>query len=104
MDVQDRITQKLQGSLAPSHLEVENESHQHSVKPGSQTHFRVVVVSSAFEGKSPVARHQMVYAALADELAAGLHALAITSRTPSEWAASPQANVSPACMGRGKKP
>lgn len=104
MSVQERIAQKLEGSLAPAHLEVENESHQHSIKPGSETHFRVVVVSSAFEGKSPVARHQMIYAALADELEAGLHALAITSRTPAEWAASPQANVSPSCMGRGKKP
>lgn len=75
----------------------------HKVPPGSETHFKVVVVSSAFEGKSSVARHQLVYRALAEELrpkkdgGAGVHALAITSRTPEEWAASPRANESPLC-------
>lgn len=83
------------------HLEVENESHNHSVKPGSETHFRVVVVSPIFEGKSLVARHQLVYAALSEELRGGLHALAITSRTPAEWEKSPEGLVSPACMGKG---
>src|SRR5262245_58386314 len=98
MSVQAQIELKLRASLEPSVLEVENESHMHSVPPGSETHFRVVVVSKAFEGKSSVLRHQLVYRALSEELrskkdgGAGVHALAITSRTPEEWAAAPQAN------------
>ncbi len=95
------IETKLRSAFAPEHLEVENESHNHSVKPGSETHFRVVVVSPIFEGKSLVARHQLIYTALATEMKSGLHALAITSRTPEEWAKSPEALVSPACMGKG---
>jgi BolA protein len=99
MTREETITLRLTRALSPEHLVVENESHAHAVPKGSETHFRVVVVSRAFEGKSPVRRHQLVYAALEDELTAGLHALAITSRTPDEWAARPEANVSPLCHG-----
>lgn len=103
MQVQSRIQEKLTALLAPSHLEVQNESHMHSVPKGSETHFKVVVVSARFDGLSPVKRHQLVYGALAEELRAGVHALAITSRSPAEWAASPEANVSPACHGGSGK-
>lgn len=102
---QESVESKLRDKLAPHHLEVINESHMHSVAPGSETHFKVVVVSSLFEGMSPVKRHQLVYAALAEEMQkkpaqGGIHALAITSRTPSEWAASPESNVSPRCASK----
>ncbi len=98
---------KLRDKLLPSHLEVINESHMHSVAKGSETHFKVVVVSSLFEGLSPVKRHQLVYGVLADEMSkkpaqGGIHALAITSRTPAEWSASPAANDSPLCASKGK--
>jgi BolA protein len=98
---------KLRDKLEPQHLEVVNESHMHSVPQGAETHFKVVVVSSLFEGMSAVKRHQLVYGALADEMSkkpaqGGIHALAITSRTPAEWAASPEANVSPLCASKGK--
>ena len=100
---EDTIRLRLEESLSPLHLEVENESHMHAVPKGSETHFRVVVVSPSFEGKSLVRRHQLVYGALQEELRNGLHALAITSRTPAEWAARPEANTSPLCVGaRGK--
>jgi BolA protein len=102
MDRRERITEKLQDSMTPIVLQVENESHGHNVPKGSETHFKVVIVAPAFEGKSPVARHKLVYAALGDELAKGLHALAITARTPSEWEATPGANESPRCHGGGK--
>ena len=97
------IEEKLRAALAPEHLEVVNESHMHSVPKGSETHFKVVVVSPKFEGMAPVKRHQLVYGALGDELKMkkGIHALAITSRTPSEWEASPEANVSPKCASKG---
>jgi stress-induced morphogen len=95
------IETKLRDALAPDHLEVVNESHMHSVPKGSETHFKVVVVSARFEGLSSVKRHQLVYGALAEQMKQkpGIHALAITSRTPSEWSASPEANESPKCHG-----
>lgn len=107
MTVQETIEAKLRHALAPDHLEVINESHMHNVPKGAETHFKVVVVSPRFEGLSAVKRHQLVYGALADEMgkepaAGGVHALAITSRTPAEWAASPEANASPRCMGGGR--
>lgn len=95
----------LREKLQPAHLEVVNESHMHSVAKGSETHFKVVVVSPLFEGVSPVKRHQLVYGALGDMIGkkpsqGGIHALAITSRTPAEWAASPEANQSPLCASK----
>ena len=103
MIVQQSIQTKLATALVPEHLEVVNESHMHSVPKGSETHFKVVIVSSRFDGLSPVRRHQLVYGALAEELKSGVHALAITSRSPDEWASSPEANTSPACHGGNGK-
>jgi BolA protein len=105
LSVEVVIRSKLEEKLGPAHLEVVNESHMHSVPRGSETHFKVVVVSSLFEGMAPVKRHQLVYGALAEELGrkpaeGGIHALAITSRTPAEWAASPEANQSPLCASK----
>lgn len=97
--LQTRIETKLKEILEPSHLEVINESHQHNVPKGAETHFKVVVVSARFDGVSAVKRHQLVYGALAEEMRGGVHALAITSRSPAEWASSPEANVSPKCHG-----
>ncbi len=102
MSVQDNVETHLREKLTPEHLEVVNESHMHSVAKGSETHFKVVIVSPLFEGVTAVKRHQLVYGALGDLMGkkpsqGGIHALAITSRTPAEWAASPEANVSPLC-------
>ena len=98
----ERIESKLQAELSPEHLEVINESHMHKVPPGAQTHFKVVIVTAKFDGLSSVKRHQLVYGVLAEEMKAkpGIHALAITSRTPAEWAASPEANQSPLCASK----
>lgn len=96
----DRINEKLAAALAPKHLEVVNESGNHNVPAGSETHFKVVVVSAAFEGQRLLARHRRVNAALADELAGGVHALAIHAYTAAEWrkrfGAAP---MSPPCLG-----
>lgn len=102
MTRQATIEEKIRASLSPLHLAVVNESHMHSVPKGSETHFKVVVVSSAFEGKPLVRRHKLVYEALGDELRTGLHALTITSRTPAEWQDDPTALVSPPCLGGSK--
>ena len=103
MRVQDSIEQKLQAGFTPVVLDVRNESHMHSVPPNSETHFKVVIVSEQFAGKRSVARHQAVYKALADEMAGPVHALAIHTYTPAEWAeAHGEAPASPTCRGGSK--
>jgi len=102
MLVQNQITAKLAEALGPNHLTVENESHKHSVPPNSETHFKVVVSSDQFEGKRSVQRHQLIYGLLQDDLANGVHALALHTYTPEEWAKIASAPDSPNCMGGSK--
>ncbi len=88
MRTQDLITEKLRKAFAPESLRVEDESHRHEGhaghRPGGETHFRVYIVSQAFRGKSRLQRHRMINAALASELAGGIHALAINAAAPGE--------------------
>jgi len=95
MTVEKSIREKLVKAFAPSDLAVENESGKHAGHAGArdhlgrvtgETHFRVRVVSSHFEGKSRVERHREVNAALREELAGPVHALAIKALTPAEAA------------------
>lgn len=103
MSVKDDIEIRLADALAPEYLDVSNESHMHSVPPNSETHFRVVAVSSAFEGRRSVARHQQVYAALRPQLDGPVHALALHTYTPAEWLARQgDAPRSPDCLGGSK--
>lgn len=100
---QKRIEDKLAAALQPVHLVVENESHKHSVAPGSETHFKVLVVSPAFDGKSLVERHRTVNGVLADDFKAGLHALTIRALTPAQWQADGASGFeSPECLGGSK--
>ena len=91
----DRIRAALQ-ALSPSHLEVLDESHMHS--RGLETHYKAVIASEAFDGKSAVRRHQAVYAAMGG-LMGEIHALALHTYTPAEWAGQGAAPDSPRCMG-----
>ena len=88
MGVAAAIESKLTAALSPSRMTVVDESHRHAghagARPEGESHFRVEIVSAAFAGRSRVDRQRMVYAALAEEFAAGLHALALTTRTPEE--------------------
>ncbi len=88
MTAKDHITKKLSEAFAPESLDVADESHLHEGhaghRPGGETHFRVYIVSAAFEGKSRIERHRMVNAALVSELAASVHALAIHANAPGE--------------------
>lgn len=103
MKVQHAIQQKLREGLAPSHLEVVNESHMHSVPPGSESHFRLVIVAERFEGLPLVRRHQAVNALLRDELAGPVHALTMQTLTSGQWQARGGATLrSPACRGGSK--
>ena len=90
MRTADIITEKLTSAFSPQSLKVVDESHLHAGHAGSreggQTHYRVYIVSNAFEGKSRVDRHRMINAALAAELAGSVHALAIHAAAPGEGA------------------
>ena len=103
MSVQGDIKAKLQNSLVPSHLQVINESHMHNVPPGSESHFKVIVVSEHFAGMPRIRRHQTVNEILRDELASRVHALSMRTLTASEWTTQDsQILESPACLGGGK--
>jgi BolA protein len=86
--VADSIADKLRRSLAPTRLEIVDDSARHEghagARPGGETHFRVEIVSDAFAGKTRVDRHRLVNAALADELAGRVHALQVKALTPDE--------------------
>ena len=88
MGIQDIITTKLLAAFAPESVHVEDESHLHEGhsghRPGGETHFRLYIVSEAFRGKSRIERHRMINAALANELAGSVHALAIHAQAPGE--------------------
>jgi BolA protein len=90
MTMQETIEAKIGTGFAPTHLEVINESHMHNVPPGSESHFKLVIVSESFGGEGRVARHQAVNRSLAQELAlggsgGGIHALSLLTLTPDEW-------------------
>ena len=103
MKVQATIEQKLANDFNPLHLEVINESSNHNVPEGSESHFKVVVVSPTFDGKNLLGRHRLINATLADELKGIIHALAIHTYTEDEWKEeSNGAPMSPPCLGGGK--
>ncbi len=103
MTTQAIIEEKLNEQLHPVHLEVVNESDMHSVPPGSESHFKVTVVSDQFEGKMLVARHRMINEILAEQLAGSIHALALHTLTPDEWLEKAgRSPKSPPCHGGSK--
>lgn len=97
------ITKKLEEAFSPDHLQVINESASHNVPEGSESHFKVVLVSQSFEGQSAVKRHQSVYSVLAKELQSGVHALALHTYLPLEWKKQQSVPNSPDCLGGSKK-
>jgi BolA family transcriptional regulator, general stress-responsive regulator len=90
MSTRDTIIHKLREAFSPESLDVADESHLHEGhaghRPGGETHFRVYIVSPAFEGKSRIERHRMVNTTLAAELQGSVHALAIKAHAPGEAA------------------
>ncbi len=85
----ERIRVALEAALAPQLLEVEDDSHRHAGHAGARDgrgHFNVTVVSEAFAGKAPLARHRTVYAALGEMMQTDIHALSISALTPAEHA------------------
>ena len=102
MSLAESIESTLERELKPVHLEVSNESHMHNVAPGSESHFKVVVVCKEFEGKPLLARHRVVNA-LVDMNALGIHALALHTFAPSEWTQDNPLAQSPDCLGGNGK-
>ena len=98
MDMREQILQTAK-ALAPTYLEVRDESHMHS--RGEQTHYKAVIVSERFNGLALVRRHQLVYATLG-ELMSRFHALALHTYTPEEWADTGSVPASPNCRGGSK--
>ena len=96
MHLEQQLIQRL-NDLSPIHLEVVNESSGHGgYFPGKESHFKVVIVSDAFQGLRSVQRHQKIYAAVGDLLAPSkIHALAIHAFLSSEWQG--QDTTSPEC-------
>ncbi|MBP6013716.1 MAG: BolA family transcriptional regulator [Alphaproteobacteria bacterium] len=88
MSIAETIRTKLEAAFSPTHLDVRDESAQHAGhagwREGGETHFRVALVSPAFEGLSRVDRHRRVHEVLDAELKGRVHALALTLLTPGE--------------------
>ncbi|AEF54769.1 BolA family protein [Marinomonas posidonica] len=99
MIIQQQIHQRLLESLDVHHLILENESHMHNVPVGSESHFKLVMISNDFIGKRLVQRHQLIYASLQEEMQ-HIHALAMHLYTLDEWQDREQsAPLSPKCHG-----
>jgi len=102
MTIKSIIEQKLEETFKPEFLEVVNESFMHNVPEGSESHFKVTVVSNKFAEKRLIARHRHINQTLADELKT-IHALAIHTLTPEEYfAKAGKIADSPECLGGGK--
>ena len=81
------IREKLTSALSPDSIEIEDDSQRHAGHAGAAGgggHFNVAIVSSAFEGKSPIQRHRLVYDAMCDAMNNEIHALSIKASTPEE--------------------
>ena len=103
MTIQTDIEHKIQGALHPIFLEVVNESHMHNVPSGSESHFKVTVVSAEFDGKILLARHRILNQLLKDELAGSVHALSLHTLTLAEWQEKNGEIIkSPPCLGGSK--
>ncbi len=101
--VQQNITLKLSQQYQPTHLEVINESDNHNVPPGSESHFKVIIVCNGFNDHTLIQRHRMINDTLADELKNQIHALALHTYTQADWDKKQKtAPVSPECLGGGK--
>eukprot|EP00299_Pterocystis_sp_00344_P007062 c2100_g1_i1.p1 GENE.c2100_g1_i1~~c2100_g1_i1.p1 ORF type:complete len:102 (+),score=18.00 c2100_g1_i1:105-410(+) len=92
--VYQAVCRKLQVAFTPAYLNVVDESYKHAGHSGNptgvgETHFRVEMISSSFEGLKAIERHRLVYQTLNEELSSGVHALQLSLRTPTEQQVPP---------------
>lgn len=98
--IETAIHDGLRAKLAPIHLEVVNESYMHNVPKGSETHFKVLVVSGQFDGLPLIKRHRLVNEIVKEKLAGNfVHALSIEAKTPAQWDEAYKLEPSPNCRG-----
>lgn len=104
MTIASAIEEKLLSAFSPLHLDVINESNNHNVPPGSESHFKVTIVSKDFEDERLIKRHRAVNSVLSEELSEKIHALALHTYTEKEWHDYYADNtpLSPNCLGGGK--
>ena len=97
--IKDKIEEKLKTQISSLYVEVINESPNHNVPDGAESHFKVIVVSNDFENMRAVQRHQLIYKALNEEMNL-IHAIAIHPFTKIEWDKNNQSSSdSPDCLG-----
>lgn len=97
--IKEQIEEKLKSEMSSVYIEVINESPNHNVPDGSESHFKIVVVSDEFENMRPVQRHQLIYKVLTEEMKL-IHAIAIHPFTKKEWDKKNQSSSdSPECLG-----
>ena len=100
--VRDMITSKLSKTFAPKYLDVVNESYKHKVPVGSETHFKIQIVSKSFDNLNLVNRHKLIYSCLDEEIKGGVHALSLDCRTEEQWKNNQGTNVPDIpCKGKG---
>ena len=101
--IKEQIEDKLHQHFDPELLDVVDESHQHNVPIGAESHFKVVIVSDSFTGQRLLARHRVVYGLLQEELNTKVHALALHTYTSGEWQILGHSLLtSPRCRGGGQ--
>ncbi len=99
--IRERIEEKLRAAFQPVFLEVVDESYRHNVPAGSESHFKVVLVSDRFTGERFLNRHRMIYSTLAEELSTTVHALALHTYTIKMGRVQDTVFASPPCRGAG---
>ena len=103
MIIQTVIEEKLVKAISTQGLEVLNESYMHNVPDGSETHFKVIIISDDFNGMRILQRHKLVNSILIEEFKSGVHALSIQALTEEEWYSKGKKIMpSPKCLGGSK--
>ena len=97
--IENQITEIINNKLSPSVLNIVNESCMHNVPTGSESHFKLIVVSDAFKDLSNVKRHQLVYRSL-DKIMDEIHALSIYAFDENEYNDNPVVIDSPNCANK----
>ncbi|MCB0408124.1 MAG: BolA family transcriptional regulator [Bdellovibrionales bacterium] len=102
--IKNAIIKKVTEIFDPIYLDIINESHSHNVPKGSETHFKLFIVSHVFQSQSRIQRQRLVYDLLKEEMSQSVHALSLRLLTNEEWEASRKtpAPASPPCHGGSK--
>ncbi|PPI87704.1 BolA family transcriptional regulator [Candidatus Pantoea edessiphila] len=100
--IREKIEQKLRLAFKPIHLEVHDESYRHNVPAGSESHFKIIIVSNHFKGQRFLIRHRAIYSELASDILGNIHALALHTYTLKEWSVLQYAVPNSPCCNSSK--